>query len=131
MGTEDAISNAFEVAPVVEGVVVMIQTTRLILFEFFVRFFDGRGRAFCPATSPGPGIGPPQEPRPPASQADPRSRSLGRWLPAGHWAAKAVGADDSPTKRMIAASSAAMSARTGPTLSPISLAIRPMFMVAT
>jgi V/A-type H+-transporting ATPase subunit I len=38
---------------VVEGVAVMIQTTRLILFEFFVRFFEGRGRAFCPASSPG------------------------------------------------------------------------------
>jgi V/A-type H+-transporting ATPase subunit I len=42
---------------VVESVVVMIQTTRLILFEFFVRFFEGRGRAFCPATTPTPGAG--------------------------------------------------------------------------
>jgi V/A-type H+-transporting ATPase subunit I len=37
---------------VVEGVVVMIQTTRLILFEFFVRFFEGTGRAFRPVPSP-------------------------------------------------------------------------------
>ena len=44
---------------VVEGVVVMIQTTRLILFEFFVRFFEGRGRAFCPDGSPRPGPGQP------------------------------------------------------------------------
>lgn len=48
------------VVVVVEGVVVMIQTTRLILFEFFVRFFEGRGRAFHPAPSPGPGGGPSQ-----------------------------------------------------------------------
>jgi V/A-type H+-transporting ATPase subunit I len=39
---------------VVESVVVMIQTTRLVLFEFFVRFFEGRGRAFRPVPSPGP-----------------------------------------------------------------------------
>jgi len=36
----------------VEGVVVMIQTTRLILFEFFVRFFEGQGRAFRPVSAP-------------------------------------------------------------------------------
>jgi V/A-type H+-transporting ATPase subunit I len=47
------------VVVVVEGVAVMIQTTRLILFEFFVRFFEGRGRAFCPTPSPGPGTVPP------------------------------------------------------------------------
>ncbi len=41
----------------VEGVVVMIQTTRLILFEFFVRFFEGHGRAFRPTESPGFGEG--------------------------------------------------------------------------
>jgi V/A-type H+-transporting ATPase subunit I len=50
---------------VVEGVVVMIQTTRLILFEFFVRFFEGQGRAFSPASSPGPGIEPSPGRRPP------------------------------------------------------------------
>jgi V/A-type H+-transporting ATPase subunit I len=42
---------------VVESVVVMIQTTRLVLFEFFVRFFEGRGRAFRPVASPGPAGG--------------------------------------------------------------------------
>jgi len=46
---------------VVESVVVMIQTTRLILFEFFVRFFEGRGRAFRPVPSTGvPGAPPPR-----------------------------------------------------------------------
>jgi V/A-type H+-transporting ATPase subunit I len=50
---------------IIEGVVVMIQTTRLILFEFFVRFFEGQGRAFSPASSPGPGIDPSQGRRPP------------------------------------------------------------------
>jgi V/A-type H+-transporting ATPase subunit I len=32
--------------------VVSIQTTRLVLFEFFVRFFEGHGRAFEPAPKP-------------------------------------------------------------------------------
>jgi V/A-type H+-transporting ATPase subunit I len=50
---------------VIESVVVMIQTTRLILFEFFVRFFEGQGRAFSPASSPGPGIDPSQGRRTP------------------------------------------------------------------
>jgi V/A-type H+-transporting ATPase subunit I len=35
-----------------EGTVVSIQATRLILFEFFVRFFEGTGRQFQPATHP-------------------------------------------------------------------------------
>jgi V/A-type H+-transporting ATPase subunit I len=35
-----------------EGLVVSIQTTRLILFEFFVRFFQGRGRPFRPLPLP-------------------------------------------------------------------------------
>lgn len=35
-----------------EGLVVGIQTTRLLLFEFFVRFLQGRGRAFRPLTPP-------------------------------------------------------------------------------
>ncbi len=35
-----------------EGLVVSIQTTRLILFEFFVRFFRGQGRVFEPTHSP-------------------------------------------------------------------------------
>jgi V/A-type H+-transporting ATPase subunit I len=35
-----------------EGLVVSIQTTRLVLFEFFVRFFRGQGRVFEPTHSP-------------------------------------------------------------------------------
>ena len=35
-----------------EGLVVSIQTTRLVLFEFFVRFITARGRAFEPLTPP-------------------------------------------------------------------------------
>ncbi|MCE2969347.1 MAG: hypothetical protein LW847_03805 [Burkholderiales bacterium] len=31
---------------VVEGLVVSIQTTRLVLFEFFTRFFEPAGREF-------------------------------------------------------------------------------------
>jgi V/A-type H+-transporting ATPase subunit I len=37
---------------VIEGLVVGIQTTRLILFEFFIRFLQGSGRAFHPLASP-------------------------------------------------------------------------------
>ena len=37
-----------------EGLVVGIQTTRLILFEFFIRFLTARGRAFEPLPSPVP-----------------------------------------------------------------------------
>jgi V/A-type H+-transporting ATPase subunit I len=37
---------------VVEGLVVSIQTTRLVLFEFFIRFFEGGGRRFEPARRP-------------------------------------------------------------------------------
>ena len=32
----------------IEGLVVGIQTTRLVLFEFFIRFLQGSGRAFHP-----------------------------------------------------------------------------------
>ena len=39
---------------VLEGLVVGIQTTRLILFEFFLRFFDSRGREFHPLLPPSP-----------------------------------------------------------------------------
>lgn len=39
---------------VLEGLVVGIQTTRLLLFEFFVRFLAGRGRAFRPLAPPRP-----------------------------------------------------------------------------
>ncbi|HZD90586.1 MAG TPA: hypothetical protein VE224_10830 [Pseudolabrys sp.] len=35
-----------------EGVVVSIQTTRLLLFEFFIRFLTGGGRAFRPLPPP-------------------------------------------------------------------------------
>ena len=37
---------------VLEGLVVSIQTTRLILFEFFIRFLQARGRVFRPLTGP-------------------------------------------------------------------------------
>jgi V/A-type H+-transporting ATPase subunit I len=46
------IGNA--VVLVLEGLVVGIQTTRLILFEFFVRFIDSRGREFRPLLPPHP-----------------------------------------------------------------------------
>lgn len=44
------VGNAFTV--VLEGLVVSIQTTRLVLFEFFARFLRGEGRAFQPLTPP-------------------------------------------------------------------------------
>lgn len=45
-----------------EGLVVSVQTTRLVMFEFFRRFFEGSGRRFQPLTLGGhPGGG--QEPR--------------------------------------------------------------------
>jgi V/A-type H+-transporting ATPase subunit I len=37
---------------VLEGVVVSIQTTRLLLFEFFIRFLTGAGREFKPLPPP-------------------------------------------------------------------------------
>ncbi len=37
---------------VVEGLVVSIQTTRLVLFEFFTRFFRAEGREFRPLAPP-------------------------------------------------------------------------------
>jgi V/A-type H+/Na+-transporting ATPase subunit I len=40
---------------ILETVVVSIQTTRLVLFEFFVRFFEGEGRQFRPTAAPRPG----------------------------------------------------------------------------
>ncbi|MFW5924941.1 MAG: V-type ATP synthase subunit I [Myxococcota bacterium] len=39
---------------VLEGIVVSIQTTRLILFEFFVRFLAAEGRPFRPLAPPSP-----------------------------------------------------------------------------
>ncbi len=35
-----------------EGLVVSIQTTRLILFEFFIRFLQANGRVFKPLAGP-------------------------------------------------------------------------------
>lgn len=35
-----------------EGLVVSVQTTRLVLFEFFNRFLRGTGRVFCPLPPP-------------------------------------------------------------------------------
>ncbi|MBF0462374.1 MAG: ATPase [Magnetococcales bacterium] len=37
---------------VLEGLVVSVQTTRLILFEFFIRFLKGEGRPFRPLVPP-------------------------------------------------------------------------------
>jgi V/A-type H+-transporting ATPase subunit I len=37
-----------------EGLVVSIQTTRLVLFEFFNRFLQGTGRVFRPLPAPPP-----------------------------------------------------------------------------
>jgi V/A-type H+-transporting ATPase subunit I len=36
----------------IEGLIVSIQTTRLVLFEFFTRFFNPEGRAFRPLAPP-------------------------------------------------------------------------------
>ncbi len=44
------VGNALVIA--LEGVVVSIQTTRLLLFEFFIRFLTGAGRAFKPLPPP-------------------------------------------------------------------------------
>lgn len=46
------IGNIFVI--VLEGLVVFIQTTRLVLFEFFIRFLRGEGRVFRPLTPPAP-----------------------------------------------------------------------------
>ncbi|MEP6884825.1 MAG: ATPase, partial [Gammaproteobacteria bacterium] len=45
-----ALGNALLI--VIEGLVVGIQTTRLVLFEFFIRFLRGSGRPFLPLHSP-------------------------------------------------------------------------------
>jgi V/A-type H+-transporting ATPase subunit I len=45
-----ALGNALVIA--LEGLVVSIQTTRLVLFEFFVRFLRASGRRFCPLPDP-------------------------------------------------------------------------------
>lgn len=40
---------------VVEGQVVFVQTTRLVLFEFFIRFLRAEGRVFKPLRGPSTG----------------------------------------------------------------------------
>lgn len=45
-----ALGNVFVLA--LEGLVVSIQTTRLLLFEFFIRFLTGGGREFRPLNPP-------------------------------------------------------------------------------
>ncbi|MEF8792459.1 hypothetical protein [Thiohalorhabdus sp.] len=45
-----ALGNAVIIA--LEGLVVSVQTTRLVLFEFFVRFLHGGGRRFEPISPP-------------------------------------------------------------------------------
>jgi V/A-type H+-transporting ATPase subunit I len=45
-----AVGNVLVIA--LEGVVVSIQTTRLLLFEFFIRFLTGVGREFKPLPPP-------------------------------------------------------------------------------
>jgi V/A-type H+-transporting ATPase subunit I len=47
-----ALGNALLI--LIEGLVVGIQTTRLVLFEFFIRFLRGSGRQFHPLQSPPP-----------------------------------------------------------------------------
>jgi len=43
--------NVFAV--VLEGLLVFVQTTRLVLFEFFIRFLRAEGRLFRPERGPG------------------------------------------------------------------------------
>ncbi len=38
---------------ILEGMVVSVQVTRLVLFEFFIRFLRGEGRRFSPLAPPG------------------------------------------------------------------------------
>jgi V/A-type H+-transporting ATPase subunit I len=45
-----ALGNA--VVMLIEVVVVSVQTTRLVLFEFFIRFMRGTGRPFRPIAPP-------------------------------------------------------------------------------
>lgn len=44
------VGNAFSV--ILEGLVVFVQTTRLVLFEFFIRFLKAEGRLFRPLGKP-------------------------------------------------------------------------------
>jgi V/A-type H+-transporting ATPase subunit I len=45
-----AVGNLFAI--VLEGLLVFVQTTRLVLFEFFIRFLRGEGRLFRPVDQP-------------------------------------------------------------------------------
>jgi len=44
------VGNVFGV--VLEGLLVFVQTTRLVLFEFFIRFLRAEGRLFRPVSDP-------------------------------------------------------------------------------
>ena len=44
------LGNVFAI--VLEGLVVFVQTTRLVLFEFFVHFLRAEGRLFRPMAGP-------------------------------------------------------------------------------
>jgi len=44
------VGNIFGV--VLEGLLVFVQTTRLVLFEFFIRFLRAEGRLFRPVSGP-------------------------------------------------------------------------------
>jgi V/A-type H+-transporting ATPase subunit I len=44
------------IVTVLEGLVVSIQTTRLVLFEFFIRFLQANGRVFKPLAAPLTGV---------------------------------------------------------------------------
>ena len=50
------LGNALVIA--LEGLIVGIQTTRLLLFEFFIRFLTAEGRQLKPLTGPGSAIRP-------------------------------------------------------------------------
>jgi V/A-type H+/Na+-transporting ATPase subunit I len=50
------LGNALVIA--LEGLIVSIQTTRLLLFEFFIRFLTAEGRQLHPLTGPGTAIRP-------------------------------------------------------------------------
>jgi V/A-type H+/Na+-transporting ATPase subunit I len=49
-----ALGNALVIG--LEGLIVGIQTTRLVLFEFFIRFLKGQGRRFRPLHAPDAGM---------------------------------------------------------------------------
>ncbi len=53
------VGNAVIVA--LEGLVVSIQTTRLVMFEFFRRFYTGRGSRFDPLAPPANNASPPRQ----------------------------------------------------------------------